>query len=118
MIYTPNAVIHHRIAPGRLTEDYFRWDTSQIGAQLAYIDFKYKGQVKMLFILAARIGQALLINTPLLLIALLRQDQKEVMDLKCLLWQAIGYTRRSLFFLSPGLFPQDRFFANLNFRKP
>jgi hypothetical protein len=53
----------------------------------------------------------------LLLIALIGQNSKEVLDRKCLLWQAIGYVRRGLFFISPKLFTQENFFANLNFRK-
>jgi hypothetical protein len=34
-----------------------------------------------------------------------------------LLWQAIGYNRRALFFISPRLFAQSDFFNDLNFRK-
>lgn len=118
MIYTPKASIHHRISPKRLTPEYFRWDTSQTGGQLAYLDYKYKGIAKMLFFLLARMGQAILINLPLLLIAQIGQNPKEALDRKCLLWQAIGYVRRGLFFISPRLFAQEQFFTNLNFRKP
>jgi glycosyltransferase involved in cell wall biosynthesis len=117
MVFSPTAAIRHRISPARLTAAYFKWDTLMIGKLLAYLDYKHKGMTQMLFFLAARIGQALLVNLPLLLIALIRQNSKEILDRKCLLWQAVGYVRVGFFFISPGLFAQEEFFANLDFRK-
>ena len=70
----------------------------------------------MLLVCVARIGQALLVNTPCLLLAYLKGNMVEILDRKCLLWRAQGYTRKCLFFISPKFFPQKRFFSALDYR--
>jgi GT2 family glycosyltransferase len=117
MWYTPKAVIRHRIPPNRLTERYFRWDAVKVGASFAYLDFKHKGQGKMLFFCMARIGQALLINLPLLMLGWVRRDRGEFLGRKSLLWRAEGYIRKTLSLIAPSIFSQKYFFSLLELHK-
>lgn len=112
----PNAVVHHRILPYRLECNYFRITSLSWGSQFAYINWK-KYDRKMVLLCLARIGQALLLNIPCLLLAYLKNNEAETLDRKCLLWRAVGYTRQSLKLLAPRIFAQKGFFASLEFRK-
>ncbi len=114
--FTPKAVVHHMIAPYRLTEDYFRWASLRVGVALAEVDGRLRGAPKMIILCIARMGQALLVNLPRLLMALLARDRGKVIETKCLLWRAVTYTRYVIRMLSPRLFTQERFFASLTFR--
>jgi glycosyltransferase involved in cell wall biosynthesis len=113
----PDAVVHHVIPPYRLERAYFRWVSLRWGNQFALMDCKHLGRGQMLLLCIARIGQAMLVNVPCLLIACLKRDETEALDRKCLLWRAVGYTRKTLFLLAPRLFPQGRFFGRVEFRK-
>ena len=113
----PNAVVRHLIPRYRLELAFFRWSSLRRGATHALINHKQFGRGKTLFLCIARIGQALLINVPFLLLAYLRRDRVEAIDRKCLLWQAAGYTRRTVHLLAPEMFPQEGFFSRIEFRK-
>lgn len=113
----PAAVVHHVIPPTRLERAYFRWVTLRWGSQSAQIDCKHLGRRQVLALCIARIGQALLVNVPSLLMACLRRDQVEIIDRTCLLWRAEGYTRQCLFLIAPNVFSQKRFMTALEFRK-
>jgi len=115
--YAPRAVVHHLIPPYRLKEDYLLWLSLRVGDNFAYRDYRERGLAKTELACVARIGQLLLVNLPLLAWAYLMRNLAEVLGRRCLLWRALGYTRRALNLLAPGLFPQDHFFADLEFRK-
>jgi len=114
---TPRAVVQHLISPHRISPDHLKWYSLQFGSSFAYIDWKRWGRWKTVLACLARIGQALVVNLPLLIIAYLSGNQPEISDRKALLWRAVGYTRRTLFLLAPRVFPQVRFFNRLEFRK-
>jgi len=113
----PKAVVYHLIPPYRLSVEYLRWASLRMGSVRPYIDNKHWGKGKTLLACVARIGQALLINLPRLLLAYVLGDKADVLGRKCLLLRAEGYTRQTLFLIAPRLFPQKRFFAGLEFRK-
>ena len=46
LYYTPHAVVRHRVAPNRLTQEYLRWDARQGCSAFAGLDFKFKGPVR------------------------------------------------------------------------
>jgi len=105
------------ISPQRITPDHFKWYSLQFGSSFAYIDWKHLGRWKTVLSCLARIGQALVVNLPLLFLACLSGNQPEIMDRKALLWRAVGYSRRILFLIAPRVFSQVRFFNRLEFRK-
>jgi len=113
----PNAIVHHVIPSYRLEYDYFRLVSLRCGIQYAYIDCKLFGCGKMLLLCIARIGQALLVNFPFLLLAYLKRDKTEILDRKCLLLRAVGYTRQCLLSVAPKILPQRHFFEAMDFRK-
>jgi glycosyltransferase involved in cell wall biosynthesis len=113
----PNAVVRHLVPPYRLDATYFRWVSLRQGALYAEIDRKHRGSLKMLFLCAARLGQALLVNMPHLLGSYATRCSTEVLDCKCLLWKAEGYLRESLRILAPSIFSQKHFFEQLEFRR-
>lgn len=115
--YASKALVRHLIPSERLTEGFFKWNSLRCGINFAYRDYKEWGLTKTFFACIARIGQALLVNLPRLLWAHLLGDNAEALGRKCLLWRCMGYARKTLFLIAPHLFPQENFFARLNFRK-
>lgn len=115
--FAPDAIIHHIVPTYRLKLDYFRHVSVSWGSYFAQIERKNYGFGKLLLFCIARIGQALLVNVPCLLFFYLKCDKAKILDRKCLLWRALGYCRRSLFFISPKIFHQKRFFGGLGFRR-
>lgn len=115
--FTPYAIVHHRVSAHRLSPSYFRWDSQRDGISLAYLDVKHKGWGRATFFCIARIGQALLVNVPLLVWASVRGDGPEALGRSSLLWRAVGYAREFLFLVAPNVFTQRRFFAPLQLRK-
>jgi glycosyltransferase involved in cell wall biosynthesis len=114
--FTPNSVTHHMIPPYRVSETYFRWASLRVGVALAEVDARVRGKGKMAFLCVARIGQALIVNIPRLLIAVVSGDRGKVVETKCLLWRAKTYVRHALRTLAPKLFAQEKFYENLQFR--
>jgi len=112
----PKAIMRHLVPPYRLQPTYLRLVSFRWGTFFAYMDHKRRNHCRMLLVCIARIGQALLVNMPCLLLVYLKCNIVEILDRKCLLWRAQGYTRRCLFFISPKLFPQKRFFSALEYR--
>lgn len=113
----PGAVVHHEIPPSRLERAYLRWAVLRWGGQSAQIDFKQLGRGRMMVLCIARIGQAILVNAPCLLIACLKRNSADIQDRKWRLWRAVGYTRKCLSLVAPHIFPQKRFSAALEFRR-
>ena len=114
--FTPRSVVHHMIPPHRLTEDYFRWVSLRVGVALAEVDAGLRGRAMMLVLCAARIAQAVLVNLPRLIRAMIKGDRGRIVETKCLLWRAASYTRQALYTVAPRLFAQKHFFAGLKFR--
>jgi GT2 family glycosyltransferase/peptidoglycan/xylan/chitin deacetylase (PgdA/CDA1 family) len=115
--YTPSAIIRHRIPASRLTEAYFRWDALTGGAGCAaHFDYKMRGRSWMLTMCAVRLGHAVLLTLPALLLGWFRGDEGEVLGRRTVLWRAEGYARKTLAVIAPRLFAQQRFFASLEFR--
>jgi len=112
----PNAVVHHMVPSYRMKPAYFRWTSLRQGSNLAYRNCKQLGRGKTLLLCIARIGHAILLTMPYILLAYLRLDKTEMLDRQCLLWRAIGHTRRTLKLLLPRVFPQERFLNRLQFR--
>lgn len=115
--HAPRAVVRQVTPPYRLKEDYLIWTSLRYAENFAYVDYKKWGLGGTILACIARIGQALLVNLPILFCAYLSGDDAEVLGRKCLLWRAVGYTRKTLFLIAPHLFQQERFFAGLEFRK-
>jgi len=113
----PRAVVKHIIPDYRLTPDYFRWVSRRWGANFAKMDCKKRGKGKTLVLSVGRIGQAVLVTMPALVLTLLRRDQPRLGDLRCRLWRTQAHVRQTLQLLAPTLFAQRRFFAQLEFRK-
>ena len=114
---TPSAVVRHLISPHRITPVHLKWYSLQFGSSFAQIDWKRWGRLKTVLACLARIGQALLVNLPLIFWAFVRGNKPEILDRKALLWRAVGYIRRTLFLLAPRVFSQERFLGRLEFRK-
>ncbi|HEX3724969.1 MAG TPA: glycosyltransferase family A protein, partial [Pirellulales bacterium] len=117
LVYTPHAIVRHRVAPNRLTTEYFRWDAQQGCNAFAGLDLKYKGRPWLVLRCIARIAHALVVVVPKLAWSWLRQDTGEILGQKVRLWRTEGYARGTLALLAPGWFPQQRYFANLEFRR-
>ena len=114
---TPKAVVRHLIPVARLTPEHLRWYSLQFGNSFAHIDFKRLGRWKTTLACVARIGQALIVNLPLLLLAFSLQKRAEIQDRKILLWRAVGYAGKTLSLLAPQVFPEKWLLARLEFRK-
>lgn len=112
----PKAVVYHLVPQFRLQSSFFQLASFRWGTSFACTDFKRRGHCQMLMACIARMGKALLVNIPYLLLANLKRNMVEILDCKCLLWRAQGYIRQCLFITSPKLFPQIRFFSVLNYR--
>lgn len=114
--FNPDSIVHHLIPPARVQEGYFRWASLRVGIALAEVDCRLRGKATLAILCVARIGQALLKNLPLFMLASLSGDRGDLIERKCVLWRAHAYTRETLLLLAPGIFPQRRFFDGLTFR--
>lgn len=115
--YTPRAVVHHLVPSYRLKDNYLSWRSLRCGDNFANRDCIEWGLAKTILVCIARIGQALLVNLPRLLLAYVLRDQAEVIGRKCLLWRCVGYVCQTLSLVAPKLFQQKRFFAPLEARR-
>jgi len=113
----PNAVVHHLIPPYRLERAFLRITSLRWGSQLGVIHRKRFGLAKLLDYCLLRVGKALVIDMPRLILAYLKGDTAGILDWKCLQWRTIGYVRQTFCIVAPRLFLQRRFFAQLEFRK-
>ncbi len=107
----------HLIAPERISYKHIKWYSLQWGCSFAYIDWKRFGPFKTVLSCIGRVGQAALINVPLMLMARARGRQSETLDRQALLWRAVGYTRKTLNLVAPNLFRQEKFFSRVEFRR-
>jgi hypothetical protein len=116
MWYAPNALAQHIIPPYRLEAGYLVWRSMRDGVNYAYLDLKESGFGNLFITCLARLGQALLLNVPRLLVVWARNDRVKAMGQICLLARAYGYLRQTLFILAPKIVPQKTFFHRLDFR--
>ena len=117
LFYTPHAIVRHRVAPNRLTTEYFRWDAQQGCSAFAGLDCKFKGRLALGTLCTARIAHALMVVLPRLTWGWLKNDPQEILGQRVRLWRTEGYVRGTLVNLAPALFPQRRYFADLEFRR-
>jgi GT2 family glycosyltransferase len=115
--YAPEAVVDHRIPLYRVEEPYFRWASFRMGANFAFIDSKYAGTHRLIFNSVARMGQAVLVHLPRLVLAEIKGTPVASFERRCLCWRTESYVRKTLHLLLPGLLSQKRFFDPLEFRK-
>ena len=114
--YTPRAISYHVIPAYRLKDDYLRWKAFRNGGHVARRSFLEQGRLLFGVMLAARLGQALLVHWPRLVGARLSGTAEAAQNARCLLWRCEGYLRFALHLLAPKLFAQKSFFTYLDFR--
>jgi succinoglycan biosynthesis protein ExoM len=114
---SPNAIVHHVIPPYRLASSYLRWTSMRWGHCFAYIDYKNFGRATLFACFAARAGQAVLVNLPLLIFSALTRNASQVLDRECLLWRAVGYACGAASLSLPGLFKQVPLSSRLALRE-
>lgn len=117
MGWAPGALGHHLIPAERFSYKHIKWYSLQFGCSFAHIDEKRWGLSKTILAGVARLGQALLINFPRMLVARYQNNQRETLDRQALLWRAVGYNRRMLRSVAPTLFRQESFFSQVEFRR-
>lgn len=114
--YTPRAVVWHLIPPYRLDESYLKWTCLRVGTNLARINYKSWGPLRMMVPCLLRIGHALSVNALLAAGAGFLRGKTILLDRKCYYWMAEGSARMALHLLLPRAFPQKEFFRRLEFR--
>ncbi len=115
--YAPAAVARHMTPEYRLKEHYMVWTSQRVGDNFAYRDYLEWGLARTTLACIARIGRAVMITTPIFVLAWMRGDEARLLEQKCLLWRAVGYTMHAFHRLMPRLVQPDRFFSRLEFRK-
>lgn len=117
MGWEPKAIGKHRILAERFAYKFIKGYSLQWGCAFAHIDKKRWGISKTVLSCVARIGQALLINLPKMLLAKYRKNNIETLDYQALLWRAVGYVRKTLQLVAPRCFAQESFFRKVEFRR-
>jgi glycosyltransferase involved in cell wall biosynthesis len=115
--HNPKAMTRHFVPPDRLTEEYFKWNSMRWGNNFARRDWAYKNRALALALCLARVGHAAVVTVPRIVGSKLRGDERNLLHRKCGMWRAVGYARQSLFQFAPRLFPQERFFSYVDFRR-
>lgn len=115
--YTPHAIVRHRIPPNRLTTEYAMWNSLQYGAARSFNNWRRLGGLKTGWLCLARVAQAVLVNVPLLAGSYVCRNRKGILDRKIRMWRAEGYARGTARLAMPNVFPQDKFFARMSFRR-
>lgn len=114
--YCPQGVAYHVVPGYRLSAKYLRWKSRLHGSHLARRNLRHWGRGPFVLELLARLAQALGLHLPRLLWARLGRDENRLLGARCRLWRTEAYVRSALRLLAPRLFPQSRFFAQLEFR--
>ena len=114
--YAPDAVVHHLVPSYRLTPRYQRWRSLRQGWSLARRDYDRWGWSGSVALAAARVAHALLVHAPQLLAALTTRRHDLALEMRCGFWKTEGYLRGVLRNAAPGVFPQNEFYAQLDFR--
>jgi len=111
--YSPRAVGYHVIPDWRLQVPYLRKICLRRGVADARIRLKYEEAPQLILAIFWRIGLALGRDIPFILLAGMLKDQSMFLDSWIGLWSKIGFFRKILFSIVPGLFPQREFFSSL-----
>lgn len=109
----PDALVYHVIPASRRQPDYLRRLCLRKGVATHRLQWKYAGAVQTIRAMFVRLGIALAVDLPLLASAALARDESLALDSRCRLWYKIGFIRAGLRALAPGVFPQERFFQEL-----
>ena len=111
--YTPDAVMYHVISEDRLNEQYLRTKAHRDGISMAMIDHRHgpsyglpMGLLKWCILAVFRRRWFFQEKSP-----------EKDFDGKYIGWYAWGYLRQTSAYLFPGLFKNNRFFRDLQFRK-
>jgi len=104
----PKALVHHVIPNSRLQPAYLRNLATRMGIATHRIQLKYEGRAKVILALLRRLGIALAVDLPLLLLGTLCRDDSLALAMRCRLWFKDGFVRSVFFSLAPGLFPQHK----------
>lgn len=115
--YTPRALVHHQISSKRLTETFFKRASLRVGINFAHRDYTDWGFTRTVLAWIARIGQAVVIHTPLLLWAYITGDRSGVLGRECHLLRLSGYTRKLISILAPSLFLRKNYFGQFDLRR-
>lgn len=107
--YAPDALVNHRVGQYRRTSEYFRRESRRNGWGLAETTRVDEGTTRMVVECVARIGQAALVNAPMLVLARARRHHADATDREVLLWRAEGFVRRTMAGVLPRVWPQDDF---------
>lgn len=111
--YSPRAVVYHVIPDWRLRVPYLRKICLRRGVANGRIRLKYEGAPQLILEVSWRIGLTLVRDIPFILLAGILKDQAVLLDSWIGLWSRIGFFRKILFSIVPGLFPQREFFNSL-----
>jgi len=117
MGWAPLAQGRHLIPPERFSYKHIKWYSLQFGCSLAYSDLKRFGVFRTTLLAIARVGQAFMVNMPLLLWAQIKGDTARVFDRLALLWRVVGYIRKTLQAIAPNILAQEIFFSKVEFRR-
>ena len=110
----PKALIYHIIPESRLQLGYVRSVCLRKGVATQHIQRKYEGPAKVLLGVLKRLGIALTVDLPVLLLGVMFNDDSLALSFRCRLWYKLGFARGALFAFAPQVFPQKQFFRNLN----
>jgi glycosyltransferase involved in cell wall biosynthesis len=116
--YAPKAIVHHVIPKSRLQRSYLRQSCFMLGVTSTRIRWHYQGPRGLILSILWRIGIALGVDLPLLIIAGVARHRPLFLDNQCSLWYTFSLIRASLFFLAPRLFPQRKFREAFNLHPP
>ena len=114
--YTDKAVVHHQVPRYRLEENFLIWSSLRGGVCLAYRDSEELSLGQIVLLCALKMGRALLITLPLMLKAYISGNSAELIARNCSVSRAWGYLRESICLISPRIFPQKEYRAQLTFR--
>lgn len=105
--YTPRAVAWHIIPPQRLDDKYLRSTSIHNGHCFARRDREEWGRLALSLVLAARVGQAALVNVPRFAWAHVRRAREEALAARCLFWRMQGYLQCSASLMLPSRLVQN-----------
>lgn len=114
--YAPEAHGYHVIPESRANLNFIRWVTTKGGVAWARLQYRHYGLKRVLLTSISRACISLLRDLPLMLWALLSQDQALRIECVCTMRFSLGYLRGSLHFLSPKFFKQQNFMTLVDFR--
>jgi glycosyltransferase involved in cell wall biosynthesis len=117
MWFVPGAVVRHKVSAGRLSPDFMRWDAYLGGILQASLDHTYRGGVSAVLLCLARLGKALAVALPQLLLARATGDSASATRHEMNIRRQLGYVRGLLMALFPRVFPEEELNRKHSFRR-